>query len=255
MRPENLQRIRNTFASCLEAKGVARGVRAAKKADAGELFIYDEIGDSFLGGGVTAKDVADRLAELAGCRVLNVYVNSPGGSVFEGKAIYNQLSRFDATKVCTVDGIAASAASFICMAADRIVMAAGSTMMVHRAMGGAMGYADDLRSVADVLDLETKNIAGIYAKRTGRAFDDVLELMAAETWMDPEQAVDLGFADELERGEGPKNAAPQAFAPVLAAVEATMQRLTPAMVREVRLKRLGASPGEKPASRTAQGTK
>lgn len=197
MKPENLSRLKSCFADGLSSRKAERGIRAEKKADAGDLFIYDEIGESFFGGGISAKAVADRLDEMKGVKTLNVYINSPGGSVFDGKAIFNQLSRFGAKKNVVIDGIAASAASFIAMAGDKITMSPGATMMVHEAMGGAFGYADELDAVAEVLRLETKNIAGIYSKRTGCTMEDCLSMMADETWMDAKQAKEAGFCDEI----------------------------------------------------------
>ena len=246
MTPENIKRVGNAFAARLEAAGAERGLRAAKKEECADLYIYDEIGSSPFGGGISGTMVAERLQELKGCKSLNVYVNSPGGSVFEGKAIYALLKRCEMKVTCVVDGIAASAASFICCAGDRIVTMPQATWMIHRAMGGAFGFSDDLRATADVLDLESRNIASIYAERTGRSVDEMLSLMAAETWMDAARAKELGFTDEIgeDDRDGRKMAATAPIR-VLAAVDETRRRATPSMRREMTLKRLAASRGDR----------
>ncbi len=198
--------------------GAERGVFAKKKDSGGELYIYEMIGASFWGGGLTEKDVADQLDKLKGVKTLDIYINSEGGDVFAGKAIYNSLKRFDAAKTVHIDGLAASAASFIAMAGDKIITAENATWMIHEAWGGAMGSAGDMRALADVLDGENKAIAGIYAARTGQPAasfwmrpppsaaapnPEATGLMAAETWMSADQALAMKLTDEIE-----KNAAP-----------------------------------------------
>jgi ATP-dependent Clp protease protease subunit len=175
------------------------------------LHLYGVIGSE-----VTAQDVAAALKDAVGVRTLRVFVDSPGGDLMAGKAIYAQLSRCAQTTevVATVDGLAASAASFLIMAATRIVMAPESTMMVHEAQAIAGGRAADLRALADVLESETTNLVAIYARRTKRDPAEIAAMLAAETWMSATQAVENGFADEVL--EAPK-ARPRAEAPVLTA--------------------------------------
>jgi ATP-dependent protease ClpP protease subunit len=162
-------KIANDHAARLKAaRGRERGIFAAKKDTRGELFIYEQIGESFWGGGVSAKSVIDQLEKLKGVSQLDIRINSEGGDVFDGKAIYNALRRFAANKTVYIDGLAASAATFIAMAGDRIVTAENATWMIHEASGLAMGNAGTLRDLADVLDGENAAIAGIYAARTGQ---------------------------------------------------------------------------------------
>ena len=165
------------------------------------LHLYGVIGSE-----VAAQDVASALKDAAGVKVLRVFVDSPGGDLMAGKAIYNQLSRFAQTTevVATVDGLAASAASFLIMAATRIVMAPESTMMVHEARAVAGGKASDLRALADVLESETANLVAIYARRTKRDPAEIAAMLAAETWMTAQEAVEAGFADEVLSEEKPK---------------------------------------------------
>jgi len=223
------------------------------------LHLYGVIGSE-----VTAQDVASALKDAAGVKVLRVFVDSPGGDLMAGKAIYNQLSRFAQTTevVATVDGLAASAASFLIMAATRIVMAPESTMMVHEAQAIAGGRAADLRSLADVLERETANLVAIYARRTKRDPDDIAAMLAAETWMTAPEAVAAGFADEVL--EEPKHR-PRAEAPVLTAqarVEDAKraQRLAAAAAEVLRIRSLRnaasrvATPGQ-PGQPNAQDPK
>lgn len=157
-----------------------------------ELTIYDSIG----AGGVSAADVADRLKGFNG-DTLDVRINSPGGSAFDGFAIYAQLKRHTATVNVTVDGVAASAASIVAMAGDSITMGDGSMMMVHEGRGGVFGSSADMRAWASLLDKLNAGLVGIYAKRTGKAEADVRTMLAAETWLTAAEAVAGKFADKV----------------------------------------------------------
>lgn len=202
--------------------------------DVGELFIYENIGfDLMTCDGITGKTVAEALTELKGCKLLNVFINSEGGDVFEAKAIYSQLVRFgdDADVVMHIDGIAASAATFIAMAGDRIITSPVATWMVHQAWSGAMGRAEDMRAMADLLDLENETIAQTYATRTKKPVDQMRALMSAPpdgTWMNAAKALELGFTDEISADEddgedfGPKDAV---GSPVSSALALTQRRL------------------------------
>lgn len=228
MKPEIVNRMRAQFAACLKASGAAKGFRAEKKKTTGELYIYDVIGQDFwTGEGVTAKTVAATLEEFKDATELSIFINSPGGLISEGKAIYTQLQRFAGTKTVYVDGIAASAASFIAMAGDRIVTGSAATWMIHEAMGGAYGFAEDLEAVAEVLRMLTNDIAAVYEKRTGQSRAKLLEWMAAETWMDAETAKERGFTDEIaDVGKGePEEAAAVVDLPMFKAIESTRDRL------------------------------
>lgn len=224
------------------------------------LHLYGVIGSE-----VTAQDVAAALKDAAGVKTLRLYVDSPGGDLMAGKAIYSQLLRFgqSATVVATVDGLAASACSFLIMAAGRIVMAPEATMMVHEAQAIAGGRAADLRALADVLESETANLVAIYARRTKRDPGDIAAMLAAETWMTAPEAVAAGFADEVL--EEPK-ARPRAEAPVLTAqarVEDARRALRVAAMQAeaLRIRRLsnaasrGGAPGQPGQPNTEQDPK
>lgn len=231
------QRFRAQVQSTLP-DGVAP-VRAKKSADGkvGELFIYEPIGyDCWTGSGITAKDVQASLEEMKGVKALNIFINCEGGDVFEAKAIYSQLLRFSAKKTVHVDGIAASAATFIAMAGDKIVTSPVGTWMIHEVWSGAMGNASDMRAVADLLDMETGTIAQTYAKRTKRPVEEMRALMSDETWMNAEQALAGGFTDEIVETAAPAETDPakaKAVTRVAAAAALTQQRINSVTTAEL----------------------
>ena len=171
--------------------------RMAAKDGVGEIFIYDDIGSGFFSDGVTPKSFADDLKDLGAVRTLNIFINSPGGSVFDGVSIYNQLKRHSARKNVFIDGIAASIASVIAMAGDEISIASNGFMMIHEPWSCACGNASDMRRTAGQLDKINDSIIDTYAERTPTPENVIAEMMAAETWMNAEEAVEHGFADKI----------------------------------------------------------
>jgi ATP-dependent protease ClpP protease subunit len=168
--------------------------RAEVQGDALDLEIYDVIGATWDGAGVEARKVRDVLRGFKGS-MINVRINSPGGDVFDGVAIYNDLVDHAARKVVAITGLAASAASVIAMAGDEIRMADSAFMMIHRAWALGIGNADDMTKLAKVLGKIDGALAGVYAARTGLDAADLLEMMSEETWLDAGDAIDAGFAD------------------------------------------------------------
>lgn len=154
--------------------------------------LYQEIGY----WGVTAEDFAREL-DAVSASTIEVWINSPGGDVFDGIAIYNVLRAHSARVITRVDGIAASAASVIAQAGDHRVMLESAQMMIHEAWGLAIGPADEIRAFADILDQQNEVIAGVYASRSGGDAEAFRALMSAETWLTDEQTVELGLADEV----------------------------------------------------------
>ncbi|MBV6436749.1 MAG: ATP-dependent Clp protease proteolytic subunit [Anaerolineae bacterium] len=172
------------------------GVRAA---DDGErsIGIYDVIGyDYWTGEGVTAKRVAGALRAL-GKGPVTVNVNSPGGDLFEGLAIYSLLREHDGEVTVRVLGLAASAASVIAMAGDQVQIARAGFLMIHNAWVVAIGNRHDLRDTAETMEPFDVAMADIYAARTGEQVKAMAKLMDAETWIGGSAAVEQGFADEL----------------------------------------------------------
>lgn len=148
--------------------------------------------------GMSAKEFAAAIDELPShVDTIELLINSPGGDAFEGVAIVNVMRAHPARTVAIVQGIAASAASFIACAADETIMSPNSTLMIHKAWGLSVGNADDHRSHAELLDKVDAEQADIYTAKSGQSTDAVLELMRAETFMSATEAVDGGFADSM----------------------------------------------------------
>lgn len=183
------------------AKWAEHPFAAAPGADAdATISIFDVIGeDGWTGGGVTAKRISAALRSI-GNRDVIVRINSPGGDMFEGIAIYNLLRTHPAKVTVEVLGWAASAASIIAMAGDVIRMGLGSFMMVHNAWGLVIGNRHDLREAASLFDGFDAALADIYEARTGMARAEIERLMDAGTFMTAAQAVEYGFADAVDDG-------------------------------------------------------
>lgn len=162
-----------------------------------EIYIRGPIGQDFFGDGISGASFTRELKALGNVKTIDVYIDSPGGSVTDGQVIYNQLVMHDAKVNCIVDGFAASAASFVAMAGDHISMGEGCYMMIHEAEGVAGGRAKDLRKMADLLDSVTQTIAQTYVARTGVPKQTVLDWMEEETWFTGQEAMDNRFVDEL----------------------------------------------------------
>lgn len=158
-----------------------------------ELTIYDDIGFE----GITGAHVSDMLARMSSANSLDLRINSPGGDVFEGVAIYEALQRFNGRIIAHIDGLAASAASFIAMAADEIRIAPMGFVMIHEAHGAVLGRSTDMRKTAETLDKISSRIASAYSARTGLTEPEAMGLMSVETWFDAEEAIAAGFADKL----------------------------------------------------------
>lgn len=168
----------------------------ALSSSAVEVLIYDDIGEGWMGG-ISAKDFAKELKAFGSPETINVRINSAGGSVFDGVAIYNTLLKNPANVVVHIDGLAASIASIIAMAGDEINMADNAMMMIHDPWTVAGGNAKDLRDQANVLDKIGDTLVSTYAKRTDGDDDAIRKMMSEETWMSAEEAKDFGFVDNI----------------------------------------------------------
>jgi ATP-dependent Clp endopeptidase proteolytic subunit ClpP len=184
------------------------------KADKAEIWIYESIGEDFWsGGGVTSKKFQEELAAIT-AKQIDLHINSPGGAVFDGVAIYNLLKQHAANVTTYIDGLAASIASVIALAGDRVVMAENALFMIHNPSGLVMGTADDMRKTADVLDKVRSTMSGVYSGKTGKAEDEINGLLDAETWFTAAEAMAAGFVDEV--AEEMDLAACAHFLPVMA---------------------------------------
>ncbi|QQD28879.1 Clp protease ClpP [Pseudomonas simiae] len=169
----------------------------AASTDENSITIYDPIGfDWWTGEGVTAKRISAALRSIGDSDV-TVKINSPGGDVFEGLAIYNLLREHKGKVTVQILGLAASAASFIAMAADEIQIARAGFLMIHNSWTMAAGDRNDIREVADFLEQIDVTLADIYAVRTGDPIEAMRKLMDVETWMGGAAAIDAGFADNF----------------------------------------------------------
>ena len=159
------------------------------------IVLYEPIGE----GDAAAKAVLGALSKAKPDEAIIVAINSPGGSVFEGEAIFNALKRHKGRVTARVDGLAASAASYIMCAADEIIFAPGAHAMIHSPMA-SMVYAnqDEMRSIIDKLEVMERQYGRVYAQRTGQDEAKVREWMKAETWFTAEQALQAGFADRID---------------------------------------------------------
>lgn len=201
------------------------------RAEETEIVIYDVIGeDSWSGEGVSAKKFA---AILAGVKTPGILlkINSPGGSVFDGIAIYNDLLAHPAKIRVSITGLAASAASIIAMAGDEIEIAKNAYVMIHNAWVMAIGNKNALLEVADFLDGIDQALAETYAARTGLPEKKILNMMDAETWLRGADAVDLGFADALA-GEDDALAKAAYDVSVFSAAPAGLKKQIEAALRE-----------------------
>jgi ATP-dependent protease ClpP protease subunit len=163
------------------------------RATGAEVAIYDEIGAY----GVSAKGFLAELGALPDSAPIDLRLNSPGGSVFDAVAIFNALKRHEGTVTVWIDGIAASAASYVAMAGDEIVMPENAFLMIHDPAGLVMGTAEDMRAMAEALDKVKGSLVQGYASKSGRAAEEIAALMAAETWFDAKDALDAGLATRI----------------------------------------------------------
>lgn len=236
----------------------AAGVRALA-ADDSTITMFDIIGEDFWsGGGVTAKKIAAQLRAI-GDRPVTVQINSPGGDMFEGIAIYNVLREHPQPITVQVMGMAASAASIIAMAGDDVQVGASSFLMIHNCWVLAMGNRNDFRDLADWLEPFDQAMVSLYSQRTGQDDKTVAGWMDKETYMSGAQAVERGFADGLLPADSMKvDATAQAAdrqTNELRALELTLVQAgnTRSQARE-RINKIKGTPGAAPEATPGAGS-
>lgn len=173
----------------------------------GELILYGFVGDNYWGEGFTDREVIDALVEHGRDEPITVRLNSGGGYVDAGIAIFNALKSHAGKVTVIVDAMAASSASVIAMAGDERLMRTGAMMMIHDPSGGVWGTASDMEAFAKVMEKHAENLASIYAEVTGGDKDDIRESMKSELWMNADEAVEQGFATALEKQKVKQTAA------------------------------------------------
>lgn len=169
----------------------------------------DIVSEKWFDEETSATSFRDALKELGDVSTINLSINSGGGSVFDGIAIYNMLKSHKATVNVYVEGLAASIASVIAMAGDTITMRSGSMMMVHMPWTLSQGNAEEMRRTADTLEKIGDSIVDIYSERTGISPDDIRNIMNDETWLSAEEAVEQGWATKLDKKEAVMNSVPK----------------------------------------------
>lgn len=168
-----------------------------KSATRAELTIYAPIGESLWGDSISAKQFSDTLNSLdSAVNEITVRINSPGGDVFDGIAIYNRLKQHKAKIIVHIDGLAASIASVIALAGDEIVIGDGALYMIHLPWTFSMGNRMDLENTINRLMDAEEQMIGIYAKRTKMDRTEIRKMLESETWLDADQAIDKGFVDK-----------------------------------------------------------
>lgn len=169
----------------------------------------DIVSEKWFDEETSATSFRDALKELGDVSTINLSINSGGGSVFDGIAIYNMLKSHKATVNVYIEGLAASIASVIAMAGDTITMRSGSMMMVHMPWTLSQGNAEEMRKTADTLEKTGDSIVDIYSERTGISSDDIRNIMNDETWLSAEEAVEQGWATKLDKKEAVMNSVPK----------------------------------------------
>ena len=165
----------------------------AKEDQTADIYIYDEIG----GWGISARRFTEDLISLGNLSHINLHIHSPGGEVFDGITIYNQLKNHSATITVYIDGLAASMASVIAMVGDTVIMPKNAMMMIHKPWGVSWGDANDMREYADLLDKLENVLIPAYVAKTGKTTEEITAMLEQETWLDGDECVEHGFADKV----------------------------------------------------------
>ena len=180
--------------SALLRANAGRGLKAESTPDT--VYLYDVIVDDDYWGGLSAKTLIAQIQAIHG-DTLHLRINSPGGDVFAARCVEQALRECKPQVVVHIDGLAASAASFLSMAGDKTIISPGGMLMIHRAWTLVCGNADDLMGMAAIMEKVDDTIAGTYASKTGKEPDELMAMMAAETWMTAQEALDMGFVDAI----------------------------------------------------------
>ncbi|WP_442959838.1 MULTISPECIES: ClpP-like prohead protease/major capsid protein fusion protein [unclassified Providencia] len=190
MQPKNSTTMSKPLMSAPEKSWFQMKATSETSAD---IYIYDEIGM----WGISARRFTEDLISLGNINHINLHIHSPGGEVFEGIAIYNQLKNHNATITVYIDGLAASMASVIAMVGDEIIMPTNAMMMIHKPWGVSWGDANDMRDYADLLDKVENVLIPAYMEKTGKTKEEIEAMLGEETWLTAEECVEHGFANTV----------------------------------------------------------
>lgn len=177
-------------------------IRGAASDDEATIYLYDVL-DPFWG--ISAADFVKELNALT-APTIHLRINSPGGSVFEARAIVTAIKSHPSKIIAHVDGVAASAATVVAVAADEVEMAQGALFMIHNAWAITIGNSEDMLAMAALLEKADESIVTDYVKKTKKPKDEISAWMRAETWFTAEEAMDAGFVDRIYEGESVENA-------------------------------------------------
>lgn len=177
-----------------------------------DINVYGPIGDAWSDDAVRASDFANALKDADGDDV-TIHINSGGGDVFDANTMAETLRAYKGRSIASIEGLAASAASYFALTADEVVINPSALVMIHNPYCRACGDADDMRKTADMLDKVRGTISGQYARKTGKEASEIEELMDAETWFTADDAIEFGLADRMSDAE-----------PVAACVDASIMK-------------------------------
>lgn len=209
-------------------------MRLESNPEAGTITFRGFVGD--YDNGISADDFRDVLTEHSG-KDVTIHLNSEGGSVTDGLSIYNAISQHEGEVTVHIDTLAASIATVICCAADKVVMNSNAKFMIHRCWTAAMGNCKDFRQIADTMEMLDGDIAAVYAERTGRETEELLAMMDVETWLTAEEAVAQGFVDAVHDVKKAKPKA-ESKAEIMATLAPAFQRgLVASLNRRIKLRR------------------
>lgn len=186
-----------------ENQGHGSGLRAEVEGEEATIYLYDAIGDWF---GVSAKDFIGELTAIT-ADTIHLRINSPGGDVFDARAIATSIQQSGKKVVAHIDGVCASAATYIATSCSEVEMAEGAFFMIHQAWTLAIGNSGELRDTADLLDKVDGSIINSYAKKTQKkcSAEEIQSMMASETWLTADEALEKGFVDRVYTGEAVSN--------------------------------------------------
>lgn len=174
-------------------------LKAEVNGDEATVYIYDVIVADDFWGGVGAESFVKELNGIS-APVIHLRINCPGGDVFAGRAIETAIREHPSKVVAHIDGYAASAATYVALAADEVEIAPGGFFMIHKAWTIAVGNSDDFMDSAELLEKIDGSLVKTYATETGMDQEKIAEMMAAETWLDADEAVEMGFVDRIAEG-------------------------------------------------------
>jgi ATP-dependent Clp protease protease subunit len=177
---------------------VKRPVNLIKNATGASLYIYDVISADW---GVSALQVIEAIAQAGDAETMDIYINSPGGDVFESRAIMAAIERFPGKTTAHIDSLCASAATSIALACNEVTMSEGALFMIHNASGMAWGDKTAMWETGDLLQKIELSIIKDYTAKTGKPDEEVVALMEAETWMTADEALAGGFIDSVTKAK------------------------------------------------------